>query len=530
MPEQEMERVELEYTDKFTGKLSKARLRARIIEAPKKEKKHIIKKEDPPAGTEIEDRFVLSEDQIVQPPYGLQRLSQWVDLSTELGQNIRTIVTNTTGFGWQLKEVPIPDSIRKDYASAIEEERFLLEAKLSTIHAKVSLQELREREVFDKHSCGNGYLEILEDRSGAIVGLAHIRGYLVKLLHRDKKPTLIKVPRVRRDQGFKIEDVDMQYRFRRYCIILSTGSPVYFREAGDPRILNKKTGKYDNDTPFEDQATALIHNAVYNPLTPYGVPVWVGASVAVAGSRESEEVNYDSITHNMIPSMFVVVENGILTDGSVKRLKEWMEKNVAESKNRSQFIILEGDAGEDGALDPGHFRIHLEPLTSVQHSDQLYQEYDSNNRDKVRQSFRIPPIFVGRAEDYNRATSDTAKVIADEQVFAPERTRNDYLINRFVMLPWGTRFHEFKSNHPNVTNDIELIRMMGIAERSGGMTPRRADRLMRDVFPDGLGPMPEGVDLDVPFSITFAETQKAQPTEPNGNGKSDDRTKESPSE
>jgi hypothetical protein len=49
---------------------------------------------------------------------------------------------------------------------------------------------------------------------------------------------------------------------------------------------------------------------------------------------------------------------------------------------------------------------------------------------------------------------------------------------------------------------------MAIAERSGAMSPRRADRIVRDVFGDDVGRLPQGIDLDKPFSITFAEAQK----------------------
>jgi hypothetical protein len=40
------------------------------------------------------------------------------------------------------------------------------------------------------------------------------------------------------------------------------------------------------------------------------------------------------------------------------------------------------------------------------------------------------------------------------------------------------------------------------------MSPRRADRIVRDVFGDDVGRLPQGIDLDKPFSITFAEAQK----------------------
>jgi capsid portal protein len=205
--------------------------------------------------------------------------------------------------------------------------------------------------------------------------------------------------------------------------------------------------------------------------------------------------------------MFVIVENGALTEASIDRLQKWTEEQVQKGMNYSRFLLMEGETVEDGTPNPQSFRIRVMPLAQYQKDDQLFQKYDGNNREKVRQSFRLPPIFVGRTEDYTRATADTSRAVADEQVFAPERNKDTFAVNRFVLARWGARFHTFKLNNPNVTDDIQLITLMGMAERSGGMTPRRADRIIRDVFGEDIGPMPQGVPLDVPFSVTFAQAQ-----------------------
>lgn len=478
----------------------------------------------PVSNVDDEDEFrevVVDRDVIVAPPYNLRTLAMLKDNSTELGQAIRTMVVNTVGFGWTLRELPMSEEVRREHEKDIIEERLRLTAMLKTLHPRLSFTMLRKQAQEDRHSTGNGYLELISNARGELVGVNHAHGHSVRMTKRDKKATKVTVPRIRPDLGFMLEEVTFHYRFRRFVQIrynfttgrsVSTGhrKAVWFKEAGDPRQMDWRTGEYakkGETIPMRYRATEMIHFRIYNPVTPYGVPVWIGNLFSLFGSRASEEINFNTLSRNNVPSMFVIVENGSLTESSIERLQEFVESQISTAQNYSKFILLEGEALDEGSPNPEAFRIKVEPLTNIQQQDQLFQEYDANNRDKVRQAFRLPPIFVGRADDYTRATADTSRDIADEQIFAPERDDDDHLINRFVLSRWGAKFHKFRSNHPNITDDIELIRMMTFAEKSGGMTPRRADRIVRDIFGDDIGPMPEGIDLDRPYSMQFAEAQ-----------------------
>lgn len=454
------------------------------------------------------NKRLFGKHNIVTPRYPLSHLSSLKENSTELIQCISSMVTNTVGFGYQLRERRMPEGQREKFKEEIEFERLRLTAMLDTVHPTKSLTMLREATKDDQHSNGNGYLELIDyPRNGELVGINYVRSYETRLTEVADKPVKVMVPWVNPIKNFTIEHKPMYHRFRKF-VMLRRSKPIWFKEAGDPRILHKRSGEYDESTKPSMRATSLIHFKTHSSLTPYGVPDWIGNLFSIYGSRQSDELNWTSLKNNMIPSMFVVVENGILTEASITRLREWTEQQVANSLNRSKFLILEGETLEEGAPTPANFRIRVEPLAQLQKDDQLFQEYDKNNRDKVRQAFRLPPIFVGRSDDYNRSTADTSRDIADEQVFAPERARDDFLINRFILARWNARFHTFRSNTPNITDDIELIRLMAFAERSGGMTPRRADRIVRDVFGDDIGPMPKGIDLDTPFSISFAQAQQ----------------------
>ncbi len=84
----------------------------------------------------------------------------------------------------------------------------------------------------------------------------------------------------------------------------------------------------------------------------------------------------------------------------------------------------------------------------------------------------------------------------------------DNEVNR-VLRDVGVRWHIYRTRTPNITDNEVLVKAMIGAERSGGMTPRRADVLMQDIFEGQLGPLPKGIDPDVPFTIQFAQAQNA---------------------
>lgn len=448
-------------------------------------------------------RLVDGRAVIIDPPYDLTFLALASDNSSELGQNVRAMVTNTVKFGWTLKESEefFDQEERAKHEAAINKERRSLLAQLRTVHPKKSLTAIRAQAKHDKHLTGNGYIELIESPTGKLVGLEHVHGHTVRLTAIEKEPVTVEVPTV---VDFKPESVKMQARFRKF-VQLRQERLIFFKEAGDPRQMNKFTGEYEDKLAPELRATSLIHHRVYSPHTPYGVPEWIGALFAFFGSRKAEELNFNTLT-NPIPSMFIIVENGVLTPGSIKRLKEFINQ-AAQSATMTRAILLEGEASEEGSPSPQQFKIRVEPLTPMQIKDELYQSFDKNNRDKIRQCFRLPPIFVGRADDYTRATADTSRDIGDEQVFAPDRDEDDDLFNRWVIVDgWKAIFHRLKSLNPNVTSDEVLVKMVAALEKSGGMTPRVANMVARDVL-HRPAPLPKTIDPDSPYSLQFAQAQ-----------------------
>lgn len=459
----------------------------------------------------VEDDPLRAIGDLIPPPYDLRRLAELSEMNSELRKAISTMVTNTVGFGWQIKLRSMDEDQQEKYKKEIQTERDKISTLLATMHPTLPVTELRKRAATDKWLVGNGYLEMLHSPTGKLTGLDHVRGHTVYLLHKDRFHTPIEVPVVLPHENYRIDKVTRRYRFRRFVQILRDGGKIYFKEAGDPRTMSWKTGTYyDNpgDIPYSEHATSLMHDLIYSPDSAYGICLHIAEEESIRGSFAASRVNFNTIDDNNMPSMFVIVEGGELDDQSLDRLKEFTEQQMRKSQNRSKFILLEGGITDEGAPIPGQFRIKVEPLMHLQTADQLFQDYDKNNNEKIRQSFRIPPIFVGNAKEYNRATADAARDLADEQVFQPARDETDHFFNRFVLPAWGIRFFTFRSQSPNVTNAMQILKMAATAEKGGGMTPRRMNQIMEIAFGETMGPLPKGIDPDVPYSYQFAVAQK----------------------
>ncbi len=63
--------------------------------------------------------------------------------------------------------------------------------------------------------------------------------------------------------------------------------------------------------------------------------------------------------------------------------------------------------------------------------------------------------------------------------------------------------------------------MLATLKDTGALTPRRADKIAEDIFEGELGPKPQGIDMDIPMNIQFAQIQNAQNLKNAGNESND---------
>ena len=85
-------------------------------------------------------------------------------------------------------------------------------------------------------------------------------------------------------------------------------------------------GTDDQPVPPEKQATEVFHFKLWSTHSPYGFPRWIGNTLAVLGSRASEEVNFATLKNNNVPSYMLLVSGGTVPDATIDRITEKLEK------------------------------------------------------------------------------------------------------------------------------------------------------------------------------------------------------------
>lgn len=470
------------------------------------------------------------QGRIVPPPFDPFALAAMSEHSSDLAPSIEAMAVNVVGFGWQLVAVPSVARLLPQPGIESEEDKALDPLAVEALEElerfeefltygnwdDESLTSLRRAQRFDLEEVGYAFMELIPNSQEEIVGYRHVPSYQMRLATLDEESTTYKDPRViGSGKDRRIEKRTKRRRFRRYVQWDGGRAVVWFKEFGDPRPISKETGEVLTGEDAKDRsklANPMIYRRLYAPRTPYGIPRYMGALLAILGGRAAEEVNYTTFRNNNIPSMMIMVSGGQLTADTVERIETFSKEVIQGDDNYSKFLILEAEADE--AVDQGgtaqNVKIDAKPLTKDQITDAMFQRYEETNADKVRRAWRLPPILVGRSSDYTRATADTSRRLAEEQVFAPERQEEDWTWNR-ILRAMGLKFWEFRTNSPNVTDDSDLLQLLYAAEKAGAMTPRIA----RDLTADILGrpiPAPDSsvVNLDVPFSLQMAEAVKNQ--------------------
>jgi len=107
----------------------------------------------------------------------------------------------------------------------------------------------------------------------------------------------------------------------------------------------------------------------------------------------------------------------------------------------------------------------VERFGDVEAKDSKFENYDAKCTQRVRSSFRLPAVLIGLEESYNYATVQTAVMMAEEQVFGPERELFDEVINATIMKELdATGTYVFESKVMSVKFMDEQIKAMVLAK------------------------------------------------------------------
>jgi len=507
-------------------------VRAHVIEVNVNKKTTTTEGEPGKSQRTPNDPFVdlAASGDVIEPPFDILTLAMLKENNTELGQCLDAMTTNIGGFGYRFVS-RVKDTPQKKVPEALSTEVKNEKARLDNFFmycTRESFIEFRAKQDEDLEATGNAYFEVIRDNAGKIQAFTHLPSYQIRIGRIEDEHQHVDRPilEIQPDGSVKIVKVKEYRRFRKYVqshamwrrnlTILGGRNMRWFKEFGDERVYDVKTGEIkDENWPVEKRANEVIHRAIYSTRSSYGLPRFIGNLLSIFGDRASEEINFVTFSNNNIPSMVIMVSNGQLTEGTIGRLESFVESQIQGSDNYSKFLLMEAEGtleGEEG----NQVKMEIKPLVAEQHKDALFQAYSKNNQEKIRRAFRLPPIFVGKSDDYTRSTAETSRRLADEQIFAPEREKFDALFNRILFPEMGILYHRYRSNSPNVTDDDKLVKILAGAEKTGGITPAIARNILEDILGTELPDFPPEFASDVPFSLTMAAAVKnqADPAEP----------------
>lgn len=452
---------------------------------------------------EAEEEMFLEGVGYIKPPYDPLKLCDLFEDSSALSQNVDAYETNIDGFGYVLEPVVNFDqaegreAVRRDLAregekgisdeeldraitrmvGEAEAERVGLKNFLDYISISISFVTLRKRTRKDLEVTGNAYWEILRNEDGEISKVLYVPSYMVRLMALHSK--VVEVKERQRVGLFGWEDLAIARRFRTYVQKLEgTGKAAYFKEFGDPRTVCAATGVAYNsveemrlpENKGEDAVVAseMIHFKIHSPSSPYGVPRWIGALASVLGSISMEAVNLAYFDNKGVPPLAILVSNGILTEATIKRLEDVLEKEIKGKKNFHKVLVLEATNEPGDNTAP---RIEMKPLMSAILSDAIYQKYDERNIDKIGSKFRVPRLLRGDVRDFNKSTSWASIRFAEEQVFSGERQEFDFTFNRSILTDMGIVYWRLVSQGPTIRDPEIIIELLSILAKASALTP-----------------------------------------------------------
>lgn len=467
---------------------SKKGIRARIIkwqQAP-------VEKAD--TSQQVTEQEVYAAADWISPPSDLRGLRNLVKHSTILPQCIRAYKNNIAGFGIGIRYIEDAEET-PEMAAEFSRAQEIIEL----LNIEQDTKEVFEDIIEARETYGIAYLEVIRNVAGEVVQIEFVKETPTILKTRPLDPY---ISTVYYHHGQQTE------RKKRYCKYRQDigGKTVFFKEFGDPRIMDRRDGEYlkeGESLDLEYQANEIMEFAI--GTEPYGEVRWIGQILGVDGSRRAETLNNNYFTNGRHTPLMIMIEGGTLTDESFEKLQQYINDIKGEAGQHA-FLLLETEAS-DGRTDFDQQekpKITVKDLASVLQKDELFQGYLDNNRRKVQSAFQLPDLYVAYTTDFNRATAQTAQEVTEEQVFQPERRSLAWAINNRLLNGYQFQHVEAYFLEPDITNPDDLYKLLTVANNAGGVTPNFAKRIIYEAFGEQAEDYPEEWG-DTPLSYSKSQ-------------------------
>lgn len=369
---------------------------------------------------------------IIEPQYTPGVLMALASQNNMLGKCVEAMEVNIDGTGHVIK--------LRTGKKENEVEQQLLKDFFDEPYPGKSMVEIRRSLRRDIENAGNGYLEVIRNAVDEVVMMNWIDATDMRLL---RLGAVVEVNKVITRKGVPVT-LKVRTRERRY-VQLVNGKKIYFKEFGASRDINRETGAWVDEgkrLPINLRGSEIIHFiGNKEPKTPYGAPRWLSQLPSVLGSRKSEEHNLEFFDGGGVPPVLVIVQGGTL--GS--EVKEDLKLHLSGKGGKHRAAVVEAISTSGSLESAGTVQVRVERFGAERQQDAMFANYDKSCGTNIRTAFRLPEIFIGMSGDMNFASAYTAYMVAEAQVFFPERDEFDKLINTRIVRALGVENYEFAS-------------------------------------------------------------------------------------
>ena len=435
--------------------------------------------------TQVDPAEARNASEWLTQPYDLRKLKGMVNQSTILPQCIRAYRNNIPGYG-----IAVRYKEDEDETEEMSAEYKRAEEVIDLLNLDMDTKEVFEDLIEAREIYGIAYLEVIRNLAGEVSQIEFIRD----------------IPSVTKTIPLEpYQDTEFWYngrietrpkKFMKYRQQIG-GKTVYFKEFGDKRVMDIRSGQYtDEPLDIQYQANEILEFAI--GTEPYGEVRWLGQVLSASGMRKAETLNYNYFVNGRHTPLMIVIKGGTLTDDSFAKLNHYMEDIKGESGQHA-FIILETE-NTDNALDfEGETQpeVEIKDIANILQNDELFQAYLDNGRKKIQSAFLLPDLYVGYTTDFNRATAQTAQEVTEKQVFQPERKSLAWVLNNKLLAEFGFQHVEAYFLDPDISNPDDLVKIMQACTTAGGVTPNKAKQVFYETigesaedFPDEWGETP----------------------------------------
>lgn len=464
---------------------------------------------------------LMATGRLISPPYDPWSLVVAVDESEALPPAVEAMAVNIAGHGYELEPLfPTRDETTGAELQPPPEakaERAALQLWIAGVSPELGLTGILELADRDCETIGWATLEALRDREGRTAALNHIPAYTVRLGPEDT-PILVDHT-IRHPETGELVTLQRWRRFRRFAQV-KDGRTVWFKQYGDPRHVNWKTGQVRDAKadPWgaEDgnslEATELVYVRRYHPATPYGVPLWIGGVPHARAGRAAAELLVDWFDNAPIGAKLLTVAGGRFKPGAIEALQDQIDQAGRGRENAWNTLAVEAET--DTSRDPMDETRDQAPRVALEdlHTDlppDLYKGRDSlidRAAVRVRSMFRLGGIYFGDSEaESNRAAADTARAIGEEQVFRPiRRQRWDHLFNGQILPSLGINYWKIGWKGATTADDTEgLTGALSAMVEGGGASPNALRRILAGLTDRPIELIAEDW-ADRPLALTLA--------------------------